>query len=715
MKNIKITGATEKGSNELRAAEALKSKIAQAWKELLEQDLAQVKIIVEPQWEVGRRKECDLMIIGDFKTPMVFEITENLRSYFKSHKRDNRTGKKYLDREESENIIIQNFIFLVECKNIDQEQIKIHYGDVKIKDGSNYTRKDLTVKYPNKKFHSNITSQIEESKWGFEKHVERYINRNFNNSSMRNPAMPMATKGVFLQSMNRDVDVSHVFNASTGWSYIFNNILLQLFRFQHPKNKTKYRDEVRDIYCSYEKEDSSFYYDAEFLPSYEPSKLDQKHMDAIAKKIRKDAKWPPYVGKKLIMLIGSGGTGKTIRLLQLAWNKYEYEFSSILVLTYNIALVSNLTRIAHRLGIKKLGSKGDGIVIQSVQSYIWHVLKYFGMLSNEDIKDYLNIQEDKIKELADKIRDGTINIKDLRENDSFFSRYDYAFIDEGQDWPKDEAYVINSIFAHNNLVIAHGINQETRGTAFDWRQLLPVNEDKKETTLTTRSYKARRMKSNLLYFTQAISKDFLLNDSYSEMEDIESGGSVYIVVGDNLYKNKELLDKFINERKVGIESNIDLLHCVPSQDLFFNSETGEKQSHIAKKFGDFGYSLWDASGRKTRATIPDHLDVMRFVNYQSSRGLEGWSVFCHGFDDFWNEMLKKGAEAFDLASTQTDLFKSQFQSKNEFIQDYAAKWACIATTRAVDSLVIQINDKNSQIGKKLFDLSKKDDSIYWLE
>ena len=106
---------------------------------------------------------------------------------------------------------------------------------------------------------------------------------------------------------------------------------------------------------------------------------------------------------------------------------------------------------------------------------------------------------------------------------------------------------------------------------------------------------------------------------------------------------------FFDINKIADPKN-PLPHMIPSKDLFFNPEIGEKQSHIAKKFGDFGYSLWDASGRNTRAVMPDHLDVMRFVNYQSSRGLEGWSVFCHGFDDFWNEMLEKGAEAFDLAS-----------------------------------------------------------------
>lgn len=76
---------------------------------------------------------------------------------------------------------------------------------------------------------------------------------------------------------------------------------------------------------------------------------------------------------------------------------------------------------------------------------------------------------------------------------------------------------------------------------------------------------------------------------------------------------------------------------------------------------------------------------------------------------------RKGNEAYGSAQFQTELFKDNQQSKEEFSLDFAGKWLCIATTRAVDSLVIQINDKNSLIGQKLFNIAKTDDSIYWLE
>ena len=57
-------------------------------------------------------------------------------------------------------------------------------------------------------------------------------------------------------------------------------------------------------------------------------------------------RWFEECGTKMLLFSGHGGTGKTIRLLQLA-NKLKNDDSAVvLFLTYNVALRSNLTRLA---------------------------------------------------------------------------------------------------------------------------------------------------------------------------------------------------------------------------------------------------------------------------------------------------------------------------------------------------------------------------------
>jgi len=56
------------------------------------------------------------------------------------------------------------------------------------------------------------------------------------------------------------------------------------------------------------------------------------------------------------------------------------------------------------------------------------------------------------------------------------------------------------------------------------------------------------------------------------------------------------------------------------------------------------------------------------------------------------------------------------ESAEEFAKNYAAKWLLIALTRAVDSLIIQIDDRNSYIGKKLYEIHKKSkDYVSWTQ
>ena len=93
-----------------------------------------------------------------------------------------------------------------------------------------------------------------------------------------------------------------------------------------------------------------------------------------------------------------GGTGKTIRLLQLAKQLHNDSSSRILILTYNHALISNLKRLLYLSGISSNLSEQKFIVFQTIHSFMRNVMKKH---------DLIDLADDKFLEDYDK------NLKDL--------------------------------------------------------------------------------------------------------------------------------------------------------------------------------------------------------------------------------------------------------------------------------------------------------------
>ena len=100
---------------------------------------------------------------------------------------------------------------------------------------------------------------------------------------------------------------------------------------------------------------------------------------------------------------------------------------------------------------------------------------------------------------------------------------------------------------------------------------------------------------------------------------------------------------------------------------------------------------------------------VRWVNYRSCRGLEGWITFNHYLDDYWE--YEFNTQKIDI--TQGSLFENatEEQKKNE-----AFRWVLIALTRPIDSTVITIRDKNSELGKVLQEIHERHSSfIRWID
>jgi len=103
---------------------------------------------------------------------------------------------------------------------------------------------------------------------------------------------------------------------------------------------------------------------------------------------------------------------------------------------------------------------------------------------------------------------------------------------------------------------------------------------------------------------------------------------------------------------------------------------------------------WDASSTDVRENFPTDRDALRIVQYDSCRGLEGWTVVNYAFDEFWDYKYR---QRLALPRGTDDLFVTAEEEAKEF----ASRWAMIPLTRAMDTLVINISGKPSYVKEAL--------------
>lgn len=125
---------------------------------------------------------------------------------------------------------------------------------------------------------------------------------------------------------------------------------------------------------------------------------------------------------------------------------------------------------------------------------------------------------------------------------------------------------------------------------------------------------------------------------------------------------------------------VDLLACVPPS--LVNHDHGEAFSLPGRRLVESGKAVSDASAVDVRAHFPTDRDALRIVQYDSCRGLEGWTVINYGFDDFWT---CKHQQWLDSPQEPGGLF----DTPEERAAAFASRWAMIPLTRAMDTLVVK--------------------------
>jgi len=670
--------------------------------DLSNSNINKLKFIVEPHFDYGKANGADIIMIADFKTPIKVSLDT-------PYKIKHHNESKYVKTFE-----IKNFICVIEETRKDLKYLYFDANKVtqeeKQKAEENLEDLNISTKYKNVSAKTSKSDENDNQIYSLKQQINEFLNIN--------TPWGRITNFVYLSSAKKEdfYDEASQFNklrtnkiicSDHGYQGIMESICKQLVYPDMHFNKIK-GDGSLSINGIFPGKYVNKIYEAKYFLQHRASGADQAKMVEIAKELRTG--WREDIYERMIILKGPGGTGKTVKLLQFGYQEQKRNDTNVLFLTYNKALIATIGRTLGLMGIKTSPDEDDGTIsYMTNMSFFIRIMMEFGIWTARDNEAVNNnrgnlesIYKSKVNHLKELFEGGAAKKEDIEKN---FLKYELILVDEGQDWLQDEQHILEEIYKFNNLIIAHGINQNIRGAETEWGKHLSKHRGKNIGNRKTHAlWSALRMKENLGIFikefansTEELKHNKSANNEYSQLElsKCYPGGSIHICEG-SLYRNTELtleLNNLVASQK-DVE-NIDILNCIPSN---INIGSIVDKSKI---------KIWDGVGEKSRGIPPNDISYQRFVRYQSCRGLEGWITVNHFLDEYWEYELEEGKTRAKTESLFEEL-------GNDDAIDYANKWAFIAFTRSIDTLVITVKNKNSKIGKILRNLQERyPDFISW--
>jgi hypothetical protein len=407
-----------------------------------------------------------------------------------------------------------------------------------------------------------------------------------------------------------------------------------------------------------------------------------------------------YIGKKLIIINGDPGSGKTIHLLQIAYSLYKAQHKRSLILTYNVALASDLNRLSFLSGVQT-DQYNPTINIKTIQSFFRDILIAYdlhtprilenGKLDSDYEINYFLKNYSKLLASLDEIieADWIDEAEKLKiKRDVIKFNWDIILIDESQDWLEEERNILYKLFGPENFVIAFGDRQfvrQNRGLRWDEydknsNELVTVDLFKPIINLS----KTYRQKQNLVQFQNQLFSDYSWKLKYNK-ELI--GGEVSIYT--NMFAKTDL-DAIATEWQSENAAPFDLLMLMPKEYYEYTNKLID--------FKDWGYECINGIDKLNSRLNSADVNKIRCFQYESCRGLEGWIVVCHWFDVF----LQIKYIGYERDPNDQSLVTDE-EAKMKHVSD----WAFLATSRAMSHLIITIKDKQSKFGKIIIDSFQK--------
>lgn len=422
--------------------------------------------------------------------------------------------------------------------------------------------------------------------------------------------------------------------------------------------------------------------------------LTRKRIEMISNKAFQDRSLIDSQGKVSIYR-GRAGTGKTVGLIQTAISLVDEKSARVLMLTYNKALVSDIRRLFALAELPDMFEE-NCVAVNTMQSYFFRLANkvlYEGRMSGDK---FLSHYDKVLAELNSFLDDSesVCLVKEEISEDSYLD-WDYLLIDEAQDWNEAERDIVLKLFDKGNIIVADGGNQFVRrGKVCDWTVIHERNNIKLKYCL--------RQKENIISFLNLLTKAMGISAGKILGTDKMPGGKVRIISSDKLFETHNEEMKLLKEKE-----NIayDMLYLVPHS--LVRKDGMDSCFAMKTEFENNGVFLWDGTNSNNRESYSVRNDEVRVLQYDSARGLEGWTVVCMDFDEFIKEKNSEYVEG--------EIDSLLLESPEEHKKKYIYNWVMIPLTRAIDTLIITLNDCESDVGRMLRSIADDNpDFITWM-
>lgn len=422
-----------------------------------------------------------------------------------------------------------------------------------------------------------------------------------------------------------------------------------------------------------------------------PSSLDRKRMDRIAARPTEARELAALLGKTPIHLRGNGGTGKTVLLLQSAYEAFQEYGKRSLVLTYNTALAADIQRTLALMGIPSDGEAG-GISVRTVMSFTYGWLNKLGVVQDEDHAGFEEY-EAKCSEALRYVAEGAIKQADihvLKSTHATELAFDGILVDEAQDWPQVEADLLVALYGAQSIALADGLSQLIRGAPTNWTSHASASANDAGRRLLRDGL---RMKANLAKFANALAEEAGFQWHVTPNKQAPGGR---IVIAHGSYATMDDLQKDVLAAAIKAGNQpIDTLHCVPPSTIY--QHAGSRHSDLARAFTANGWESWDAVDETIRRSFPRSVMALRIVQHESCRGLEGWTTVLDGLDEFWDLKYERAlADGQSRGLVDPSLHASAI----------AWRWCMIPITRPIDTLVITLRAKDGALTRAVERVAK---------
>ncbi|MDB4040885.1 hypothetical protein N9489_05525 [Methylophilaceae bacterium] len=637
-------------SSESNATKKIIGLLKDNFKSLDKSDDCIIKAFSGAKFHGYKAKDIDSIIICEFNTPQTFSPVRGIKT-------------KPDDAIEKKEITIESLVLCIEVKDHDPSKIKFEGDSVMVKYGRNITEG----------WHSASDQNMKQAHT-----LKDFFNTEFGVS-------PYVTHLLYLTNLEESELPKRPHNIITP------HISPRDFLTVITENTSPFkRKNGRSVMSCSAPQNKDKFINSSLFKELTPSSLDRKKVDAISSREGFDEKWLSEIGKRLVIFRGRAGTGKTIALLQSANVLFEKKGSRVLFLTYNKALVSDIARISTLLGLPSSLDDG-GVSVQSCMAFFYKILTDFALIPEDE--EFLDIYERLLLELNDALANNIFSQNDIneifRQSPEEFA-YDYIFIDEGQDWKKNEIQIIKKLFHTKNIAVADGMDQLIRGSRAEWTNGLKESE-----RIIFSLRVSLRMKSNLTNFiNQFAKKEEIPEWKLHEHKKIR-GGSLAIVVGD-FWEVLPKLQSFIDDARRNKNKPVDLMMLITYQ----IKQELESLKSLDKFEAKIGCKVWEGYLNSERENYEINVDSLRIFQYQSARGLEGWTTFLMNFDEFYENQINLLRENYHNLDTVN-------QSIDEWLISEINRWLMMVLTRSVDTTLIHFKNEKSEIFQKISFYSKK--------